>query len=114
MSELAQPPNERYWRLETEADMEHWWHTEISNVVLAAWAQYPYIVQTCYTKPLRDIAIPDNVDATYAMYIGNTRVSVVIGEMKRNLMPESRWQSGNLEEAQQKLARELRGYAISI
>jgi hypothetical protein len=109
-SEPAQPPNSRFWRLETEADVEHWWHTEISDVVLAAWARYPAIVQTCHTKPLTEQTIPENVDSTYAMYAGNMRVPIAIGEMKRNLINATHWKSGNLMEAQQKLARELRGY----
>ncbi|AEO59667.1 hypothetical protein MYCTH_2308128 [Thermothelomyces thermophilus ATCC 42464] len=111
MTEPANPPNERSWRLETEADVEHWWHTEVSDVVLAAWARYPGIVQTCHTKPLSDVNIPENVDATYAIYIGNQRKPVVIGEMKRNLINRREWEAGNVTSSQQKLARELRGYA---
>ncbi|KXX81133.1 hypothetical protein MMYC01_204082 [Madurella mycetomatis] len=109
--EAVHPPNHRFWRLETEADMEHWWHTEISDIVLAAWARYPAVVQTCHTNPLRDVSISENVDSTYGVYIGNQRFPVAIGEVKRNLISPSQWQSGNLVAAQQKLARELRGYA---
>ena len=109
MGEPAQTPNDRFWRLETEADIEHWWHTEISDVVLAAWARYPRITQTCHTKPLSDINIPDNVDCTYAMHVDNIRVPLAIGEMKRNPIVPSRWQANSLTEPQQKLARELRG-----
>ncbi|POR33134.1 Uncharacterized protein TPAR_06662 [Tolypocladium paradoxum] len=36
-------PNERSWRLETEADMENWWHTEVSSPILSAWNRYPRI-----------------------------------------------------------------------
>jgi hypothetical protein len=43
-SETAYPPNQRYWRLETESDIENWWNTEISSIVLAAWARYPMVV----------------------------------------------------------------------
>ncbi|KAL2174067.1 uncharacterized protein P884DRAFT_159421, partial [Thermothelomyces heterothallicus CBS 202.75] len=110
-SEPARPPNERYWRLETESDVEHWWHTEISDIVMAAWARYPAIVQTCHTKPLSEITISENVDSTYGVYIGNQRYPVVIGEMKRNLINEEDWQANSLRDTQQKLARELRGYA---
>lgn len=109
ISEPAQPPNERSWRLETEADVEHWWHTEISDVVLAAWARYPAITQTCHTAPLREVNISENVDCTYAIYIGNRRLPVAIGEMKRNLINVRDWQSGQLTLPQQKLSRELRG-----
>jgi hypothetical protein len=105
----AYPPNERFWRLETEADAEHWWHTEISDIVLAAWASRPCIVQTCHTTPLTDVNITENVDCTYAMYIGNERVPIAIGEMKRNLINADEWQSSRLSTGQQRLARELRG-----
>lgn len=108
-SEAVHPPNHRFWRLETEADIEHWWHTEVSNIVLAAWARYPAVVQTCHTNPLREVSISENVDSTYGVYIGNQRFPVAIGEMKRNLISPSQWQTGNLAAAQQKLARELRG-----
>ncbi|KAK4236866.1 hypothetical protein C8A03DRAFT_45196 [Achaetomium macrosporum] len=111
MSEPANPPNERFWRLEMEADEEHWWHNEISNIVLAAWARYPAVVQTSHTAPLSGVQISENVDSTYAMYIGNQRVPIAVGEMKRNLIQPIEWQTGKLTEAQQKLARELRGYA---
>jgi len=110
-SEPARSPNERYWRLETESDVEHWWHTEVSDIVMAAWARYPTIVQTCHTKPLSDITISENVDSTYGVYIGNQRYPVAIGEMKRNLINGKDWQTNSLRDAQQKLARELRGYA---
>jgi len=108
-SEPARSPNERYWRLETESDVEHWWHTEVSDIVMAAWARYPTIVQTCHTKPLSDITISENVDSTYGVYIGNQRYPVAIGEMKRNLINGKDWQTNSLRDAQQKLARELRG-----
>lgn len=109
LSETAYPPNARRWRLETEADMEHWWHTEVSDVVLAAWSRFPSIVQTSHTKPLSDVNIPENVDSTYAMYIANMRAAVVIGETKRNLINAQEWQRGHLTRPQMKLASELRG-----
>ncbi|KAM0439584.1 hypothetical protein ACHAPT_000676 [Fusarium lateritium] len=111
MSEVGQPPNSRHWRLETEADIEHWWHTEISDVVLAAWRRYPTIVQTDHTNPLRKTDIPENADSTYAMYLNGSRAPVVIGEMKRNLIRVDSWYQGTLTEPQQRLARELRGHA---
>lgn len=49
------------------------------------------------------------MDSTYGVYIGNQRYPVVIGEMKRNLINEEDWQTNSLRDAQQKLARELRG-----
>ncbi|KAK0730292.1 hypothetical protein B0H67DRAFT_630674 [Lasiosphaeris hirsuta] len=82
----------------------------MSNVVLAAWAKYPAVTQPCHTKPLSEVSISENVDSTYAMYAGNVRIPLVIGEMKRNLINAEAWQSGELPLAQKKLARELRGY----
>ncbi|KAK3369103.1 hypothetical protein B0T24DRAFT_631720 [Lasiosphaeria ovina] len=66
---------------------------------------------SCNTKQLRDVNVSKNVDSTYGVYIGNQRFPVVIGEMKRNLINNREWQSSDLGTAQQKLARELRGYA---
>jgi hypothetical protein len=109
-SEPATSPNPRFWRLETEADAEHWWHAEVSDIVLAAWARCPGIVETCHTQPLREMRVTESVDTTYGVYINNQRSPVVIGEMKRNLINVDEWQSGNLNTAQMKLARELRGY----
>ncbi|KAI8681683.1 hypothetical protein NCS55_00420800 [Fusarium keratoplasticum] len=109
MSEVGQLPNARHWRFETEADIEHWWHTEVSDVVLAAWQRYPAIVQTDHTAPLGDKNIPENVDSTYAMYLGGSRTPVIIGEMKRNLIRVDAWCQGRMNEAQQRLAQELRG-----
>jgi len=56
--------------------MEHWWHTEISNVVLAAWTRHPTMVQTCHTKPLTEVTTAENVDCTYSIRIDNQRVPV--------------------------------------
>jgi hypothetical protein len=108
-TEPGYPANSRFWRLETEADVEHWWHTEISDVVLAAWATYPAVVQSCHIKPLVDVQIPENVDSTYAIYIGNQCVPLAIGEMKRNIINKREWQDGRLSDVQRRLARELRG-----
>lgn len=58
---------------------------------------------------LREVNIAENVDCTYAVYIGNQRAPVAIGEMKRNLINSREWQTGRLSEPQQRLARELRG-----
>jgi hypothetical protein len=108
-SETAYPPNQRYWRLETESDIENWWNTEISSIVLAAWARYPMVVQTSHTNPLGELSISENVDSTYGVYVGGQRVPIAIGEMKRNLINPAQWQSGRLLLPQQKLGRELRG-----
>lgn len=109
LHEPAQRPNVRIWRFETEADIETWWHTEISSVALAAFARFPQVTQTSHTKPLREVNIPENVDSTYAVYMNNTRVSQVIVEAKRNLIDLTEWQNGRLSRPQQRLAKELRG-----
>ncbi|POR37631.1 Uncharacterized protein TPAR_02173, partial [Tolypocladium paradoxum] len=62
LNEPAGFPNERSWRLETEADIENWWHTEVSNPVLSAWNRYPRIIQTSHTKPLSGSNAPENID----------------------------------------------------
>lgn len=109
MSEVGHPPNSRHWRFETEADIEHWWHTEVSDVVLAAWHKYPTIVPTDHTNPPGDVNIPQSVDSTYAMYIHGERAPIIIGEMKRNLIQASEWSGGELGEPRKKLTQELRG-----
>ena len=63
----------------------------MSDVILAAWANFPVITQTCHTKPLGEVNIPENVDSTYAIYVGNVRMPLVIGEMKRNLINGVIW-----------------------
>ena len=48
----AYPPNRRSWFLNTEQDMVVWFHTEVSNVVLAGWAAQPDVLQTSQGTPL--------------------------------------------------------------
>ncbi|AEO69952.1 uncharacterized protein THITE_2171159 [Thermothielavioides terrestris NRRL 8126] len=114
MDEPAMAPNKRIWRLECEADCELWFHTEVSNVVLAGWNRYPQVTQTSHTKPPRVENIPEEVDAMYTIKYRNERTVIAIGEMKRNLIQAAAWQAGNvLQVAGQKmLSRELRGYAV--
>ncbi|KAI1113867.1 hypothetical protein F5Y14DRAFT_462176 [Nemania sp. NC0429] len=111
LKEPCQRPNTRAWRLETESDIELWWHTEISSIALAAFARFPELTQTSHTKPLSEVSIAESVDATYAPYIDGTRVAQLIVEVKRNLIAGHEWQSGRLTVVQRKLAKELRGYA---
>ncbi|KAG4254570.1 hypothetical protein FPRO03_06910 [Fusarium proliferatum] len=107
----AVPPNNRHWRLETEADCENWFHTEVVNVVLSAWHAYPAMTQMSHTKPISEENIAENVDCVFPVRVGNTRRTVAIGEMKRNLLEED-WQDGTIVSASQKrLSQELRGYA---
>ena len=111
MNEFAVEPNPREWRFEVEADCENWFNSEISNVVLAAWMRYPALLQTSHNKPLTEETISENVDSTYSTKIGNQRVSLVIGEMKRNLIAPQDWQAGDISTkgVQKKLSQELRG-----
>lgn len=48
---ISLPPTKREWHLLSVADRELWFHTEISNIVLAAWSQYPTILQTSDARP---------------------------------------------------------------
>ncbi|TQV95309.1 hypothetical protein IF1G_06296 [Cordyceps javanica] len=112
MSQPCVAPNTRSWRFEVEADCEHWFHAEISNIVLSAWATYPPVLQSSHNKPLSETAIPENVDSTYSVRLGNNKHAIAIGEMKRNLIHAQSWQAGWLVPgAQQMLSQELRGYA---
>ena len=111
MNEPASPSNVREWRFEMEADCENWFHTEVSNVVLAAWARYPSVLQSSHIKPLTDETIPENVDITYSVKLGQRRFPLAIGEIKRNLISADVWSRGGTLTSvrQQKLSRELRG-----
>ncbi|KAL2255464.1 hypothetical protein VTK26DRAFT_3346 [Humicola hyalothermophila] len=113
LDEYAVPPSRRTWRLETEADCELWFHTEISNVLLAAWSRYPEVMQTSHTKPPRVESIPEEVGSTHSVKFGGVRTVLAIGEMKRNLIDVRAWQRGDIsnKSAQKELSQELRGYA---
>jgi hypothetical protein len=107
----AVAPNQRAWRLDTEADCELWFHTEISNVVLAAWNRCREVTQSSHIKPPSVQRIAEEVDSTYTVKLSMSRTVLAIGEMKRNLLRDDRWQRGNLVDApgQAKLSKELRG-----
>jgi hypothetical protein len=111
MNEPCFPPNERRWRFEVEADCENGFNSEISNVVLAAWARNPPVLQASHCKPLTETNISENVDVTYSVEIGGRRRPLIIGEMKRNLIHAASWQAGDISRkgSQKKLSQELRG-----
>ncbi|POR39747.1 Uncharacterized protein TPAR_00065 [Tolypocladium paradoxum] len=113
MQESCVGPNTRLWRFAVEADCENWFHTEISNVVLAAWARYPAIWQTSHSKPFTETSVSENVDVAYSVKIGGIRYTIAIGEIKRNLIDLEDWQSGSISSTgtQMRLSKELRGYA---
>ncbi|KAK0640842.1 hypothetical protein B0T16DRAFT_514790 [Cercophora newfieldiana] len=110
----ARRPNERAWRLESEADCELWFHTEISNVVLSAWNQFPPVTQCSHIKPPREDSIAEEVDTMYCVKDGGVKTVIAIGEMKRNLINSELWQIGDISSSsrQEKLSKELRGYAV--
>jgi len=114
-AEPAIPANHRIWRLESEADCELWFHSEVSNIVLAAWSQFPVVTQSSHIKPPRDDQrISEEVDAVYSIKTRTvSRAVLAIGEMKRNRVDPDRWQSGDISSlpGQVKLSQELRGYA---
>ncbi|KAK3363937.1 hypothetical protein B0T25DRAFT_470175 [Lasiosphaeria hispida] len=107
-------PNDRAWRLESEADCELWFHTEISNIVLAAWNRFPQVTQCSHIKPPREDSIAEEVDTMYCVKDGGTKTVIAIGEMKRNLINSQLWQKGDISSSsgQEKLSKELRGYAV--
>jgi hypothetical protein len=114
MNEPAVAPNTRRWRFEMEADCENWFNSEISNVVLAAWFNYPSVLQTSHNKPLTEENISENVDVTYSTRIGNQRVPLAIGEMERGLIDPRVWQAGDISSkgSQKRLSQELRGCVL--
>ncbi|KAK4102498.1 hypothetical protein N658DRAFT_339775 [Parathielavia hyrcaniae] len=108
-------PNPRTWRFETEADCELWFHTEISNVTLAAWREHREVTQSSHIKPPREVSISEEVDSTYTVKYLRNKTVLAIGEMKRNLIKPSRWQEGSLAGAanQLRLSQELRGHRLT-
>ncbi|GAB1320336.1 hypothetical protein MFIFM68171_10546 [Madurella fahalii] len=106
----AFPPNKRSWRLETEEDCTDWFKVEVSNIVLAAWTDYPAIFQVSQVKAFSDSSRSESVDVFYTFTYLNCKVPIVIGEWKRNLIRPREWMESTLSNAQQKLAKELRGY----
>jgi len=113
LQELAYPPNYRAWRLAYEEDGINWFHSEISNVVLAAWARYPAVLQASHEKPLTESRVTESVDIAYSVKRGTDRVHLAIGEFKRCLVSKVGWQAGKLNQSQQGLSQELRG-CVSI
>ncbi|KAJ2893603.1 hypothetical protein MKZ38_008426 [Zalerion maritima] len=99
------------WRLAYEEDGINWFHTEVSNIVLAAWARYPAVIQTSHEKPLTKTQVSESVNIAYSVRRDNSRLHIAIGEFKRCLLVPHEWQQGTLRPPQQGFSRELRGYA---
>lgn len=109
------PPNPRQWRLCMEEDAINWFHTEISNPVLALFTTYPNLLQASHDKPI-DLEVSHNetVDIGYSVSLMGqpaNRRHLVIGEFKRCLITAAQWQAGKLTGAQRNFSQELRGYA---
>jgi hypothetical protein len=68
LNEPVYSPNYRRWCLQSEEDGLVWFHTEISNVVLAAWARYPDLLQVSREKPLSETVSENQVvDVAYSI-----------------------------------------------
>ncbi|KAL8307896.1 hypothetical protein RB593_006313 [Gaeumannomyces tritici] len=104
LNTLAQRPNRRPYRLGTGSDMALWFHTEVSNVVLAAWNGTPAVLQTSEAKAWTEQPCMEIADVTYSP-VGGDRPPLVIGEFKRNLLRRDQWQEGR--NPSKPLSREL-------
>lgn len=112
LQELAYPPDDRQWRLETESDMSNWFHHEVSNVVLAAFKRHPTVIQQSEAKVASMTYVAQVVDDVYATVESGSylRAPLVIGEFKRNLIAPNSWREGKLDDPSQlALSQELRG-----
>jgi hypothetical protein len=128
VKEPAYPPSRRHHEFHTEADIETWWHAEVSNVVLAAFHQHPKVVQVSnYTPRHGDVA--ETVDVGYLVEVEEKTQDLIsefpkvfahkyplaIGQIKKRAINLEKWLSGDLgdvedeRESQQNLAKELRG-----
>ncbi|KAK7394072.1 hypothetical protein QQX98_013144 [Neonectria punicea] len=104
----AYPPNYREWRLSSEEDGIQWFHTEVSNIVLAAFGEYPTVLQVSHEKPLSDTKFDQTVDVAYSVKHNGKRKHVTIGEFKRGLILPDQWQDGKLSGGQKSFSQELR------
>ena len=103
LNELGYPPNYRKWRLDSEADGIQWFHTEVSNVVLGAFATCPSILQASHEKALSEARTEQIVDVSYSVSHGNDRMVVAVGEFKRGLLRLDQWQNGRITQSQQSI-----------
>lgn len=111
-NEEAHLPNARHYRLYSEEDGVTWFNAEISSVVLAAFQNFPAVVQQSHHPPKRNIGVAINVvDTAYTMKAGPNMANIAIGEFKRNLIRPQYWQNNGLAGDQVDFSRELRGYA---
>ncbi|ATY60419.1 hypothetical protein A9K55_006902 [Cordyceps militaris] len=109
----AYPPNPHCWRMDTEADARHWFYHEVSDTVMAAFASAPPLVQVAEAKAFSDQHVAHVVDESFTFKTPRSRIPLVIGEFKRNILLPGEWQRGKIVSAGQlTLSRELRGYAV--
>ncbi|POR32477.1 hypothetical protein TPAR_07323 [Tolypocladium paradoxum] len=96
LQEHGNAPNERSYRMNSEEDGVTWFHTEVSNVVLAAFKRYPHIVQASHDRPMSESRDDHTVDVAYSVYTGGARKHMAIGEFKRGPISAKQWQQGKL------------------
>lgn len=113
MQEPACRPTYRRYQLSSEGDMSLWFDTEVSNIVLAAFARYPSVLQASFERPLGDQHVAQSIDTAYSIEYKRRKFHIAVGDFKRNLIDPKQWQNGDLKRrAQQNLAQELRGYVL--
>ncbi len=106
--ERAHLPNYRTWTLSSEKDGHFWFHTEISNIALAAWAKYPNLFDAAEEKPHTDQNGRETVDTSYTFKHKGRIMHVAIGEFKRGLLNFEQWQKGDLTGENLRFSQELR------
>ena len=77
--------------MDSEEDGIQWFHSEVSNIVLSAFARYPDILQASHEKALIENHTDQTVDTSYSVSHRKTRMHVAIGEIKRGLIRRDDW-----------------------
>ncbi len=112
---LSQPgaypyPTPRAWRFESPEDHELWFHSEISNVALAAFSHYPCVTQTSRTKPPNN-DLPEPADTVYSVSSRGINTFLAVGRMKSGIaVDRALWRTGKIVNvtSQRKISQELR------
>ncbi|EPE04774.1 hypothetical protein F503_06323 [Ophiostoma piceae UAMH 11346] len=112
LGEEAFPPNDRSYRLYSEADGITWFTSEIDSVVLAAFKRFPGVIHQSHHPPKLGSGSSAKVaDTAYVVNFDGLVTSLAVGEFKRNLVHARQWQNNDLGPSQASFSRELRGYA---